>query len=132
MAIKEVSFKKYIIWFWGIVLTSLLGVFLLFFLLSKGMLGFMPTFEELENPKNILASEMLSDDNIILDKYFIRENRSYVDYENLPPNLIEALISAEDIRFYNHSGIDLNGLLRVLKGVITMDSSSGGGSTLSQ
>ena len=76
MTDNKVSYKKYIIWFWGIVLTSLLGVFLLFFLLSKGVLGFMPTFEELENPKNILASEMLSDDNLILDKYFIRENRS--------------------------------------------------------
>ncbi len=132
MTNNQVGYKKYIIWFWGIVIASMLGVFLLFFLLSKGVLGFMPTFEELENPKNILASEMLSDDNIILDKYFIRENRSYVGYENLPPELIEALVSAEDIRFYNHSGIDLRGLMRVLKGIVTMDSSSGGGSTLSQ
>ncbi|HSH19418.1 MAG TPA: transglycosylase domain-containing protein, partial [Draconibacterium sp.] len=132
MANTEVSFKKYIIWFWGIVLGSLFAAFLFFFLLSKGILGFMPSFEELENPKNILASEMLSADNVILDKYFIRENRSYIDYKDLPPHLVDALISAEDIRFYKHSGIDLRGLLRVMKGIITMDSSSGGGSTLSQ
>ncbi len=129
---EEISFKKYIIWFWGIVLTTLLLTFLFFILLSKGMLGFMPSFEELENPKNILASEMISSDDKILDMYFIRENRSYVDYKNLPPQLIDALISAEDVRFYNHSGIDLRGLARVLKGIITLDSSSGGGSTLSQ
>ena len=92
----------------------------------------MPSFEELENPKSILASEMLSSDDIILDKYFIRENRSYADYKNVPPHLVNALISAEDIRFYRHSGIDLRGLARVLKGIVTFDSSSGGGSTLSQ
>ena len=132
MANTEFSFKKYIIWFWGIVLASLFTIFLLFFLLSKGLLGFMPSFEELENPRNILASEMLSSDNVILDKYFIRENRSYVDYKDLPPHLVDALISAEDVRFYSHSGIDLRGLLRVIKGIVTMNSSSGGGSTLSQ
>ena len=128
----EINFKKYIVWFWGIVLTSIFIAFLFFFLLSRGLLGFMPSFEELENPKNVLASEMLSADDKILDKYFIRENRSYVDYKDIPPHLIDALISAEDVRFYRHSGIDLRGLVRVFKGIITFDSSSGGGSTLSQ
>ena len=132
MSVKEVNFKKYIVCFWGFVLASILLVMLFFFMLSKGMLGFMPSFEELENPKSVLASEMFSSDGKILDKYFIRENRSYVDYKDLPPNLIEALISAEDIRFYRHSGIDLRGLLRVMKGIVTLDTSSGGGSTISQ
>jgi penicillin-binding protein 1A len=132
MSVKKVGFKKYIIWFWATVLASLLAAFLFFYLLSNGTLGFMPSFEELENPKSVLASEMISADDKILDKYFIRENRSYVDYKDLPPHLIEALISAEDIRFYRHSGIDLRGLLRVLKGIVTLDSSSGGGSTISQ
>ena len=112
MANTEVSFRKYIIWFWGIVLASLFAAFLFFFLLSRGILGFMPSFEELENPKNILASEMFSSDDKLLDKYFIRENRSFVDYKDLPPHLVDALISAEDVRFYKHSGIDLRGLLR--------------------
>ena len=132
MSVKEAGFKKYIIWFWAIVLASLLATFLFFFLLSNGILGFMPSFEELENPKSVLASEMISDDDKVLDKYFIRENRSYVDYKDLPPHLIEALISSEDIRFYRHSGIDLRGLLRVVKGIITLDPGSGGGSTISQ
>ena len=92
----------------------------------------MPSFEELENPKNILQSEIYFEDGKTLDKYFIRENRTYVDYEDLPPHLIDALIATEDVRFYSHSGIDLRGLVRVVKGIVTNDSSSGGGSTLSQ
>ncbi|NCB08430.1 MAG: penicillin-binding protein, partial [Bacteroidia bacterium] len=100
--------------------------------MANGKLGFMPSFEELENPKNILASEIYSADGKILDKLFIRENRSYVDYHNLPPGLINALIATEDVRFYRHSGIDIRGLIRVAKGIVTGDSSSGGGSTLSQ
>lgn len=132
MGEKKVSFRKYIIWFWSVILLLVAGNVLLFFLISKGALGFMPSFEELENPKNILASEIYFEDGEVLDKYFIRENRTFVGYENLPPQLIDALIATEDVRFYNHSGIDLRGLFRVAKGIITGDSSSGGGSTLSQ
>lgn len=132
MTEKKTNFKKYILWFWSIVLLSIAGGFLFFFLIAQGMLGFMPSFEELENPKNILASEIYFEDGKTLDKYFIRENRTYVDYEDLPPHLIDALIATEDVRFYSHSGIDLRGLFRVVKGIVTNDSSSGGGSTLSQ
>jgi len=132
MVEKKYNFKKYILWFWSIVLAFIAGGFLFFFLIAKGFLGFMPSFEELENPKNILASEIYFEDGKILDRYFIRENRTYVDYKNLPPHLIDALIATEDVRFYNHSGIDLRGLFRVIKGIITNDTSSGGGSTLSQ
>ena len=88
----------------GIVLSSLSEWFLFFFLIAKGYLGFMPSFEELENPKNILASEIFSDDGKILDKYFIRENRTYVDYKNLPPHLIDALIATEDVQFLQAFG----------------------------
>lgn len=132
MAEKKNNFKKYIIWFWSLVGLFIAGGFIFFFLIAKGMLGFMPSFEELENPKNILASEIYSDDGKVLDKYFIRENRTYVDYKDLPPHLIDALVATEDVRFYKHSGIDLRGLMRVAKGVVTGDTSSGGGSTLSQ
>ena len=132
MAEKKNNFKKYIIWFWSLIGLFIAGGFIFFFLIAKGMLGFMPSFEELENPKNILASEIYSDDGKVLDKYFIRENRTYVDYKDLPPHLIDALVATEDVRFYKHSGIDLRGLMRVAKGVVTGDTSSGGGSTLSQ
>ncbi len=129
---KKTSWKKYIIWFWSVFLIGIAGVTLLFLMIAKGNLGFMPTFEELENPPNILASEIYSEDGKILDKYFIHENRTFVNYENLPPHLIDALISTEDVRFFRHSGIDLRGLLRVVKGIVTGDTSSGGGSTISQ
>lgn len=132
MANNVNSFKKYLIVFWSMTGLFLAAGFVFFLMLSKGWLGFMPTFEELENPKNILATEIYSADGKILDKYFIRENRSYVNYRDLPPNLVNALIATEDVRFYKHSGIDLRGLLRVVKGILTADSGSGGGSTLSQ
>ena len=92
----------------------------------------MPTFEELENQESILASEIISEDSVQLGKYFYSENRSFVSYENLPQHLIDGLIATEDVRFYEHSGIDLRGLVRVLKGIVTFDVSSGGGSTISQ
>jgi len=126
------EFRKYIRWFWGMVAGFILFMFLFFILLSSGVVGFMPSFEELENPRNVLASEMISADGKILDSYFIRENRSYVDHREIPQHLIDALIAVEDERFYRHSGIDFRGLIRVLKGVILMDSNAGGGSTISQ
>lgn len=129
---SEVGYRKYIRWFWGLVAGFILFIFLFFLLLSKGFIGFMPTFEELENPRNILASEMISADGKILDNYFIRENRSYVDHREIPQHLIDALIAVEDERFYRHSGIDFRGLIRVVKGIILMDSNAGGGSTISQ
>ncbi|MCG6189616.1 transglycosylase domain-containing protein [Maribellus maritimus] len=132
MSEKKKKYTKYIIAFWSVTGLGILGVFLLFFMIAKGKLGFMPSFEELENPQNNLASEIYSTDGKVLDKYFIRENRTYVDYENLPEDLIDALIATEDVRFYNHSGIDLRGLVRVVKGIVTRNTSSGGGSTLSQ
>jgi len=132
MGETKTNFKKYVLWFWSAFVLVMAGAFLFFFLIAKGILGFMPSFEELENPRNILASEIYSEDGKVLDKYFIRENRTYVNYKNLPPQLIDALIATEDVRFYSHSGIDLRGLVRVVKGIVTNDSSSGGGSTLSQ
>ena len=132
MAEKEKGFIKYIIAFWAVILTGIAGVFLIFFMIAKGSFGFMPSFEELENPQSNLATEIYSVDGKVLDKYFIRENRTFVNYENLPPELIQALIAVEDVRFYRHSGIDLRGLARSIKGILTGNTSSGGGSTLSQ
>lgn len=129
---KKRNWKKYIIIFWALFTLGIISITLLFFLIAKGQLGFMPTFEELENPPNILSSEIYSEDGMILDKYFIHENRTYVNYSNLPSHLIDALVATEDVRFFKHSGIDVRGLARVFKGILTGDSSSGGGSTISQ
>ncbi|WP_291857451.1 transglycosylase domain-containing protein [Marinilabilia sp.] len=125
-------FKKALRWLYGILIGTVLVVALLFFMISKGALGFMPSFEELENPKSSLATILYSSDQEVLGKFF-HENRTNVTYEELNENVINALISTEDIRFYKHSGIDPRGLARVLFRTIIMgEESSGGGSTITQ
>ena len=124
--------NKYIKGFWILFVSSLAAIALLFFLLAQGYIGFMPTFEELENPENILASEVISSDGKVLGKYFHEENRTYIDYDEIPQSLINALVSTEDVRYFRHSGIDFRGLIRVVKGILTGDNNSGGGSTISQ
>ena len=107
-------------------------VILFFVLLSAGCLGFMPSFEELENPNSMQASEVVSSDGVVLG-YIGIQNRSDVTYEEISPNVINALIATEDARFYKHSGIDTRSLARVLfKTVLGRHSSSGGGSTITQ
>jgi len=114
--------------FWIGVLSSLL---LTIIMLVIAGLDDMPSFEELENPKSNLATEVYSADGQVLGRYF-RENRVNVGYNDLSPHLVKALIATEDERFYEHSGIDLRALGRVVKGVVTGNSSQGGGSTISQ
>ncbi|WP_423129985.1 penicillin-binding protein 1A [Gaoshiqia sp. Z1-71] len=125
------TFKKYTLFLWVCYLAAAALVFILFFSITKGKLGEMPSFKELENPQSLLASEVISRDKVVMGRYF-RENRSYVSYDQLPPQLVNALIATEDVRFYKHSGIDLRGLFRVVKGILTGNSSTGGGSTISQ
>lgn len=93
--------------------------------------GELPSLKSLENPKEELSSELYSADNKLLGKYF-RENRSPVSYEELSPNLVNALIAVEDYRFEEHSGIDLRGLSRAIVFYLLPGSYAGGGSTLSQ
>ena len=88
-------------------------------------------FYDIENPQNNLSSIIYSSDGKILGEYY-KENRSNTHYSELSPVLIDALISTEDIRFRNHSGIDVRSLFRAVYGVLTGSSSSGGASTLSQ
>lgn len=117
-------------WFWSIFLIAWGIVILLFTFISLGWLGFMPSFEELENPKTNLATEIISEDGYVLGKFYI-ENRSNVAYSQLSKHLEEALIATEDVRFYKHSGIDAKALFRVTAGVLT-GRRKGGGSTISQ
>ncbi|WP_242529705.1 penicillin-binding protein 1A [Psychroflexus sp. ALD_RP9] len=124
---KKPSFKKYIIWFWGLFFGGISLVVLLFLLASWGVLGEMPTFEELENPETNLATEVISTDGKTLGKYF-KENRTPIKYEDLPENLINALVATEDERFYQHSGIDARGTLRA----VVFLGSQGGASTITQ
>ena len=128
-------FKKYwkfFVIFWSVVLVGIIGVFVFFWLISAGKLGFMPTFEELENPNNRFASEVYFADGPIMNRYFEKENRKYIEYWEIPQSVIDALIATEDVRFYDHSGVDVRGLFRVAKGLLTANTSAGGGSTISQ
>ncbi|MEN8118730.1 MAG: transglycosylase domain-containing protein [Bacteroidota bacterium] len=92
---------------------------------------YMPTFEELENPESNLAAEIISADQKLLGKYY-RQNRTVVKFENLPPVLVNALVATEDVRYYDHSGIDARGLFRVLIRTVLLGQGTGGGSTITQ
>ena len=116
---------------WLIITSPFFGLFLLVNLTAIGVFGDLPTFEQLENPNNNLATEIISEDGVILGKYFF-ENRSKANYNEIPENLINAFISTEDVRFRNHSGIDGRALLRAIHGALTGKSSSGGASTITQ
>lgn len=128
-------FKKYwklFVIFWSVILIGIAGAFFFFWLIAEGKLGFMPTFEELENPNNRFASEVYFEDGPVMNKYFEKENRKYTEFKEIPQTVIDALIATEDVRFYDHSGVDVRGLFRVAKGLLTANTSAGGGSTISQ
>lgn len=122
--------KKYILGFWISYAVLLVMIGLFFAAMSYGVFGPMPTFEELENPKSNLATEVISADGKLLGKYYI-ENRSNTQYQELSPNVINALIATEDARFEKHSGIDVKAIFRVVWGMMT-GTSKGGGSTITQ
>lgn len=121
------SFKKYIGIFWKLFALGIVLVVAIFLMAGWGMLGEMPSFEQLENPETNLATEVFSSDGETLGKYY-NENRTPIKYEELPSNLINALVATEDVRYYNHSGIDAKGTLRA----IAYLGSNGGASTISQ
>lgn len=124
--------EHYVKMMWKIFGGFLVFLTLFFFFLSIGWLGFMPSFEELENPNSNQASEVISEDGEVLG-YIGLQNRSNVQFQELPKCVVNALLATEDIRFYDHSGVDLRSLFRVLgKTVLTGDKGSGGGSTLTQ
>lgn len=127
---KENRIRKLIRKMWLMLILIFAGVFFLFTGISLGLFGFMPSFEELENPQTYLASEIFSHDDQLIGTYYI-ENRGTIHYADISPHLIDALIATEDIRFYRHSGIDIKALMRVLYGTLT-GQDKGGGSTITQ
>ncbi len=102
--------------------------------IAKGKIGYMPPVEDLENPNYKFATEVISDDGVVLGTYsYSKENRVYVGYNEVSKDLINALIATEDVRFYDHSGIDFIGLVRaIIKRGVLMQRNAGGGSTLTQ
>jgi penicillin-binding protein 1A len=127
---KRRTQRKYIRWFWALLILIALGIGMMFFGISMGWFGFMPSFEELENPKTFLASEIYSHDEKLLGTYYV-ENRSKVNFNDISPYLINALVATEDARFYKHSGIDIKALGRVMFGALS-GQDKGGGSTITQ
>ncbi len=123
--------KKYVKWFWAVLFAPFVLLFIT--LLMTGFFADIPSFEELEDPRNNLATEIISEDGEILTTFHI-ENRSYVTYGELAPSLVDAVIATEDVRFHNHSGIDFKSLVRVgVKSIIMgQKRAGGGGSTLTQ
>ena len=132
---------------WAVVMIPVGLLFLMLILAATGAFGRMPSFEELENPKSNLATEIYGDNGHIIGTFFV-QNRSYVQYEELFPQdsskhitldgrdvppVVAALIATEDERFRNHSGIDIPSLFRVgIKTIALRDHSQGGGSTITQ
>ncbi len=131
MATKKTAvedFSKYIRWFWKLFIGGILFIVLIFLLASFGLFGEMPDHTVLENPKTNLATEIISSDDKTLGKFYLNDNRTPVDYSELPQNLVDALIATEDARFRDHSGIDARGTLRAIFKL----GSGGGASTISQ
>lgn len=126
--------KGIIISFWVLFAAAIGVVVLLFVAIANGSIGYMPPVEQLENPIDKYASQIISTDGKTLGSYaHSKDNRISVNYEDLSPDLVKALIATEDVRFAQHSGIDAQGLFRaVVKRGILMQKSGGGGSTITQ
>ncbi len=122
------TIPKYIRRIWLVFLSGIALFVLLFLAASAGLLGEMPDYTRLENPQTNLATEIISSDSQTLGKFYFEDNRTLMSYDELPQNLIDALIATEDVRFRNHSGIDVRGTIRATMFL----GSRGGASTISQ
>ena len=121
-------FLKFIKWFWVLFGLGIVSFAMLFVLASWGVFGEMPTFERLENPQTNLATEIISSDGETLGKFYLDDNRTPVTFNELPKDLVNALVATEDARYFNHAGIDARGTLRAF----IFLGSKGGASTISQ
>ncbi len=119
--------KKIIVTIWVLFFCAVLGIFGIFWATSNGWLGEIPNVRDLENPDIYVSSEIISSDGVLLDR-FEAERRTPVDYKDLPPHLVDALLAKEDVRFFDHSGVDIKAAARA----ITSGGESGGGSTITQ
>ncbi|PCE66359.1 penicillin-binding protein 1A [Sediminicola luteus] len=125
---KKNNFKPIIKWFWILFFSGVFSAFLFFQLAAWEVFGPMPTFEHIEHPQTNLASEVFYADGSTMNKFYLDDNRTPVNFEDLPQNLIDALIASEDIRYFDHSGIDARGTLRAF----VFLGGRGGASTITQ
>ena len=126
--------KIFVGFLWTILVLFVLGAGVAFYAINEGWVGYMPPIEDLQNPINRFATQIYSSDGKLLGTWsYNRENRVIVDYTKLSPYLVKALVATEDVRFYEHSGIDFYALGRaVIKRGIMGQKSAGGGSTITQ
>ena len=119
---------------WALLVASVLTAGFGFYAINEGWIGYMPPIEDLQNPINRFATQVISADGRVMGTWnYNRENRIIVDYTQLSPSLVQALVATEDVRFYEHSGIDFYALGRaVVKRGIFGQKSAGGGSTITQ
>ena len=125
---KNGTYRRSIKLFWILFSIGILSFVSIFLAAGFGLLGKMPEFRQLENPKTNLATQIFSADNKVIGKFYYNDNRTPLYYEEIPKNLIDALIATEDERFYDHSGIDLRSTLRA----VVYLGEKGGASTVSQ
>lgn len=121
--------KRYNWYIWRTVIAGFVFVVLLIALTDLGVFGALPSFEYIENPKSNLASEIISSDKQVLGTYYV-QNRSSINYKDLSPNVVNALVATEDNRFYEHSGIDFQRLPSII--FFNLVGSHQGGSTITQ
>lgn len=126
--------KFFVRFLWAVLVGSVVTVFFAFYAVSEGWIGYMPPIEDLQNPINRYATQVYSADGKIMGTWSSdRGNRLMVDYSNLPASLIQALVATEDVRYYDHSGIDFYAVARaIIKRGLMGQKSAGGGSTITQ
>jgi len=127
--LNEGDIKRYTFNFWKVIIGIVALGFLFILSIRLGLFGKLPSFSDLENPKSNLASEVITDDHKVLGTYYV-QNRSNVKYSELSPYLVKALVSTEDKRFYDHSGIDYSRTFTVI--FHTLTGNKQGGSTITQ
>ena len=120
--------KRFIAYFWSLFSVGIVSIVAVFCMITQGWLGYLPPLDELQNPKNKFATEVISSDLQLLGRYYRNENRVGVTYNDISPNMINALIATEDVRYYDHTGVDVKSLFRA----IIMLGKAGGGSTITQ
>lgn len=126
-------YKKIVYALWGLLFVAVLLVAAAFALIGAGKIGYVPRIDQLQRPISIYATQILSSDGKLLGTWSQQKNRIFVDYNQISPYLIEALVSTEDERFYSHSGIDARALLRaIVKRGLLGHRNAGGGSTITQ
>ena len=126
--------KLFVYFLWTLLSLTILATAGAFYAIDRGWIGYMPPIEDLQNPISRFATQIYSADGQLLGTWnYNRENRVMVDYNKIAPSLIQALVATEDVRFYDHSGVDFIALARaIVKRGILGQKSAGGGSTITQ